>query len=205
MRRNRGFTLIELMVAVMITAVLMAMGYAALRQALSNRTLVQQNARRLESLQYAMRSFVQDFSQLAPRPVREPLGEGQTPALVGITGDNALVTLTRAGWMNPAGVQRSNLQRVRYVVNDGKLTREYWTVLDAGLDPLPVRRELLDHVKSFKVRYLNDGRNWQDSWPPATLGAARTERELRWRPIAVEIVLELDDWGRVTRLIEVAG
>jgi general secretion pathway protein J len=193
------------MVAVMITAVLMAMGYTALRQSLANRQLVQRNAQRLEALQFTMRSFVQDFGQLAPRPVREPLGEGQIPALLGTTGDNSLVTLTRAGWMNPAGLQRSNLQRVRYSLAAGKLTREYWAVLDAGLEPLPLRRDLLDHVKSFRVRYLNDGRSWQDSWPPATLGPTRNERELRWRPIAVEITLELEDWGRITRLVEVAG
>jgi general secretion pathway protein J len=204
-RRARGFTLIELMVAVMITAVLISLGYSALQQSLNNRQRIKSGADRLQSLQYTMRSLVQDFSQLAPRPVREPQGEGQTPAIAGILTDNSLVTFTRAGWMNPAGVQRSNLQRVRYSLADGKLVREYWTVLDAMLDPPPVRRELIDRVKSFRIRYLNDARAWQDSWPPPALGSTRPERELRWRPTAVEITLELEDWGRMTRLIEVAG
>jgi general secretion pathway protein J len=108
--------------------------------------------------------------------------------------------------MNPVGVERSTLQRVRYALRGGKLYREYWTVLDAQLEPAPVSRELLSGVRLFKVRYMSDARTWQDSWPPATLGGgARPERELRWRPIAVEVTLELEDWGRLTRLIEVAG
>lgn len=205
MTRQRGFTLVEIMVAVMIAAILAVMAFEAMQQAINNRERVRASADRLQALQFAMRSFVQDFSQLAPRPVREPLGEGFQPALTGTTGTVPQVAFTRGGWMNPVGVERSTLQRVRYVLRDGKLFREYWTALDATLDPPPVSRELLDHVRTFRMRYMNDGRTWQDSWPPATASGTRTERELRWRPIAVEVTIELEDWGKLTRLIEVAG
>jgi general secretion pathway protein J len=201
----RGFTLIELVVAMLITAILFAMGYGALQQAFKNRTAVEANAKRLEAVQYAVRTMVQDFSQLAPRPVRETIGEGYQPALVALVADATQVTFTRGGWANPAGIQRSNLQRVRYVLEDGKLRREHWLALDVLLDPPPRRRELLDGVRSFKVRFMNDGHNWQDSWPPNSISAMRSARELRWRPIAVEVTLELEDWGRITRIIEVAG
>ena len=201
-RRQSGFTLIELMVAALITAILFAMGYGAIQQALANREAVTRNADRLRSVQDTIRLLVQDLSQLAPRPVREPLGEGYQPALLA-TADS--MALTRGGWMNPAGVQRSTLQRVRYVLQDGSLYREQWPVLDALLDPPPVRRELVDEVKSFRIRYMNDGRNWQDTWPPPAQSGARTEKELRWRPIAVEVTLELADWGKIVRLVEVPG
>ncbi len=115
------------------------------------------------------------------------------------------VSLTRGGWMNPVGAERSTLQRVRYRLDDGKLLREHWMVLDATLEPEPVKRVLLNGVRSFKLRFYSDGRNWQDSWPPASLGTERSEREQRWRPIAVEVTLELEDWGTITRLIEVPG
>jgi general secretion pathway protein J len=137
--------------------------------------------------------------------VREPLGEGYQPALQAGGAERGQVLLTRGGWMNPADAPRSTLQRVRYRVDDGKLLREHWLVLDALLQPEPVRRTLLDGVKGFSLRFLNDARNWQDSWPPASLGATPSERDLRWRPLAVEVTLELEDWGRITRIIEVAG
>jgi general secretion pathway protein J len=203
-KHQRGFTLVEIMVAVLITAILAVMAFEAMQQALTNRDRIRANAARVQALQFTMRSFTQDFSQLAPRPVREPLGDGYQPALLGVQGTTQ-VALTRGGWMNPAGVERSTLQRVRYDLRDGKLYREYWMVLDAQLDPQPVSRELLDGVRALRVRYMNDGRNWQESWPPASLGTTREERELRWRPLAVEITLELEDWGQITRLIEVPG
>lgn len=205
MRRHRGFTLIEIVIAVLITAILFTMAYGAIQQALGNRERLQANSARLRAVQFTMRSLVQDFTQLAPRPVRDPLGPEHLPALLSGGAEQGQVVLTRGGWMNPMGAERSTLQRVRYRVEDGRLLREYWLVLDAPLEPAPVKRELLDGVDSFKLRFMGDGRNWQDSWPPASLGATRSEQELRWRPTAVEVTLELKDWGRITRIIEVPG
>jgi general secretion pathway protein J len=70
---------------------------------------------------------------------------------------------------------------------------------------MPVSRALLDGVRSFKLRYRSDGKTWRDDWPPPTLNGVRPERELRWRPLAVEVTLDLEDWGKLTRIIEVAG
>jgi general secretion pathway protein J len=193
------------MIAVAISAILSVMAFTAMDQALKNRTRVRASADRLAALQLTVRNLVQDFSQLSPRPVRQQIGDGYLPALLGVQGDSTEVTLTRAGWMNPAALQRSTLQRVHYVVRDNVLYREYWTVLDAQQGPPPVVRQQLDRVRSFRIRFMNDGRAWQDDWPPQTLQGTRGNRELRWRPLAVEVTLELEDYGKITRLIEVAG
>ncbi len=79
MPRQRGFTLIEIVIAVMITAILFAMAYGAINQAVGNRGRLQENSARLRAVQFAVRSMVQDFSQLTPRPVREPIGNDGNP------------------------------------------------------------------------------------------------------------------------------
>ena len=80
--RNRGFTLIELMVALFITAIIFAMGYGAVNQALNDHDFLKTRQARLTAVETAMRVLVQDFSQLAPRPVRDIVGTGMLPCLL---------------------------------------------------------------------------------------------------------------------------
>jgi general secretion pathway protein J len=124
----------------------------------------------------------------------------------GLNTPTPLVTFTRGGWTNPIGLQRSELQRVSYAVQNGTLVREYWPVLDATLQDTVVSRVLLDHVKGFSLRFMDAGHQWQTQWPAGTLVPGQQQSALlRTRPIAVEVTLDLDDWGVLVRDIEVAG
>jgi general secretion pathway protein J len=116
-----------------------------------------------------------------------------------------LLSFTRGGWTNPAGLPRSELQRVSYVLENGALIREYQVELDATPNDPMVRKLLIDHVKNLSVRFMDGGGNWRSDWPPNTLGGGPTNESLRVRPVAVEVSLELEDWGVLVRHIEVAG
>ena len=200
---SRGFTLVELLVALFITALIFVMGYGAINQALNERSALQVRQDRLTALQKTMGLMTLDFTQLAPRPVREPVGDGWQPAMRAEAGTRQLVTFTRSGWANPAGIQRPALQRVTYVFEDNTLRREHSTVLDATLSSPVVRRDLLTEVEAVTFRYMDSAREWRTEWPPVQPNMP--QMTLRMRPIAVEITLELEDWGKITRLIEVGG
>lgn len=204
--RERGFTLIELLVSVFLLSVLSAFAYGTLSYVTTTRTSTEETFERLREVQLAVHQVAVDFQQLQPRPVREPLGDAAQPALRADrrTGTE-LVALTRGGWPNPASLPRGTLQRVSYSLENGVLIRSYTTVLDATLGTPPVRRELLGDVRAIAVRYMDVGRNWHDQWPPLTAAVATNEVPLRLRPIAVEVTLELEDYGRIVRLVEVAG
>lgn len=208
--RSRGFTLIELLVALFVAALMFTMGYGAIRQGLTGHDRLKEEQAQLLELQAAIRLLEQDFVQLAPRPVRQPVGdEPAQPALIGATPPaQPVVQLTRDGWANPAGLQRAGLQRVAYFLENGTLRREHWTVLDPTLASTTVRRTLLNHVKAFTIRYLDVNRQWQAQWPPvsATVFVGPTEElMLRERPIAVEITIDTEAWGKIVRIIEIAA
>ena len=200
--RARGFTLIELAVAIFITAILFAIGYGAVNQAVNSRGALEERQERLLAVQTTMRVIAQDINQLAMRPIRDPSGNDWLPVLR-TTGDSQrLVELTRGGWANPAGVQRPALQRVTYLLEDNKLRREYWPVLDPLLSTKPVRRDLITGVKSVTFRYMDVSRQWRDAWPPQTAVSNAGVLNRRLRPIAVEVTIDLDDWGKIKRIFE---
>ncbi len=181
--RARGFTLIEMLVAVAIFAVMAALAYAGLDAVLRQRGVLEQHYRELHALQRAYQVMQRDFSQAAPRGVRDELG-GPLPALRG-DPSGRVVALTRAGYPNPAGVRRSQLLRVRYALQDHKLERVQFPVLDRAPVPAPAPDVLLRGVRSLELRYLGDRGDWRLSWPPP--GGQATVL-----PRAVEITLRVD-------------
>ena len=230
----RGFTLVELLVALFITALLFAMGYGSLTEALNSRKEVEEQGARLAALQQTMRVMEQDIELLQPRPARDPLGNGfQSPLVAGQNttvdagnsgdagADNAtvdsgtsndsssqsaaLLTLTRGSWTNPAGLPRSELERVSYLVRNGRLVRQNLPVMDTTAATAVVERELLDQVVSISFRYMDESMSWSPTWPTAAMQAQGFAALVRARPVAVEITLTLKDLGVIKRIIEVSG
>jgi general secretion pathway protein J len=199
---DRGFTLIEILVALAIFSLMATMlfgGFIAISQQVdwSGR-----RADRLQQIQSSMLFLSRDFSQLQPRPVRSELGDFREPALAADARSNYLVELTRGGWSNPASIPRSTLQRVAYRLEENTLVRLDWPVLDRLAGSEPRRKEILDDVELVEIRYLDESLEWHENWPP--LGSEN--RVSAWlRPVAVEVSIELGDFGRITRLLEIRG
>lgn len=200
--RQRGFTLLEILVA---TVILSVMGMIAFRGIAEARVAVgnaEGHLDRLRQVQRAVQLVVTDFRTVTRRKVREPIGDGFRATLLRDPNALALVELSRGGWSNGAGLPRGTVQRIVYRLEEGKLIREHWTVMDATLATPPVKRELLDGVERADIRYLTDGREWIAEWPQ--LGNTE-ETGFYERPLAVEITLVLEDYGEIRRLVEVSG
>ena len=242
-----GFTLIEIMVALLILGIMSALGYGTYRAARISAERAEESMKRSREIDFGMRVMMQDFAESVPRPVRDIMGQTRLAALQGTGGIGTLtalpnstsgsgtgmsfasqsftsqsfnsgassalgggssasvsplVDLTRAGWSNTAGQQRGTLQRVSYSLVNDVLKRSYQVNLDTVQGNQPVVQDLLTGVKAIQLRYLDNNQTWQSLWPPPTLPLPEG---LATRPVAVEIIIEFKDWGRVRRLIEVAG
>jgi len=205
-RSQRGFTLLELIVSIAIFTIVGALAMGGYNQLVKQSSIAQDKMQRVRKVQAAILKISQDLEQLEPRPVRQPLGSATLPALLADNRNQVLMEFTRAGWSNSAGVQRSTLQRVDYRLEEKKLYRDYYTVLDRTLSNEPVKTELLDKVRTVTLRFMDSTRNWQTQWPAlsGTPGATGVGAG-RLRPLAVEITVELEDWGKIVRLVELPG
>ncbi len=225
-RRAAGFTLIEVLVAVAVFAVMAAIAYGGLNGVIAQRTHNDDAMRRLRQLQLAMNIMCRDFQELSARSVRDGLGSSVGPLVAGSQNVPPL-EFTRGGWSNPLGQVRSTQERVAYSLEDGKLMRSFWPELDGSISGDPVKQELLPDVTAIRIQYADSSLNYQDSWPETQAGTVSgTQTPIPPRtttggptaapalnggagsgvlPVAVSITVTLKDWGDVTRIVEVAG
>ncbi len=200
MARQRGFTLIEIMVAVAVFSVMSLLAWSTLNGAVKNSEILNDRMDRLQSIQRTMLYLSSDILQMAPRPIRDELGTGQRPALLSLATADFPIELTRGGWNNPVGLPRSTLQRTAYRIEDNELLRYHWRVLDRTFANEPITEVLIDDVESLTFRVYDATGHPTDTWPP--IGVANADP--RARPRAVEIILTLTNEGEIRRLIEVA-
>lgn len=200
-RVTRGFTLLELVIAVAIFSLVSVMAYSGLYSAQMTSQRVEEAGDRLSALQVAFSLLGRDLQQSVNRPVRDAFGEMQLAFLGARSGVGAMLEFTRTGLRNPAGFARSSLQRVAYAVEEDELLRLTWPSLDRGYGAEPLRTPILTGVKQVELRFMDIDRNWIDQWPPVT-AQSTTESLL---PIAVEITVETEDLGTLVRLFRVPG
>ncbi|HET7307981.1 MAG TPA: type II secretion system minor pseudopilin GspJ [Gammaproteobacteria bacterium] len=196
---NRGFTLLEILVAISIFAVVAAMAYGGLNGIIHQRHAVRTAMTRVKALQQGFTFLTRDLSQAAPRAIRDTIDAAPRPAFAGATRNIPALVLTHGGWSNPLGDARSTLQRVAYELDGDKLVRLSWPVLDRSREIDPLRQVLFDHVVSFRLRFMDAGGQWQEQWPPLN---QPPQEYLKRLPKAVEVVIDFKDEGEITRIVE---
>ena len=202
--RARGFTLVELLVAVFIAALMAAMGYAAIAQVVRQRESVQAEQQAVEGLSRALRVMTLDFAQAAARPVRDALGRGMDAAILADPRVSQGVSLTRASGAPVLGAARPALQRVTWILEGDELVRIAWAAPDRTQTTPERRRVMLKDVRRLQFRFLAPNGEWRTEWPGDLDGDAGPASG-RMRPRAVEVTLEDARLGVVRRMIEVGG
>lgn len=199
-RKQSGFTLFELLVAVTIFGIVSAMAYSGLMQVMNARDHVGKVEKRLAAIQITFLHIERDLQHVVARPIRNGYGtiEGE---LVGDELADYRLILTRGGRHIPNRVAKSNLQRVGYLLEDEILYRMSWPVLDQAQDTEPRKTQVLANVENVEVRFLTSKGEWENSWdsvgtPIGQQGAA-TPLGL---PRAVAVKITLKDYGEINRM-----
>jgi len=188
--KSRGFTLLEILVAIAIFSIMAVFAYSTLQQVLSTNQHLQKQADELAQLQFLFGRFLEDVAQLTQRSIRDEFGATE-PALM---GSSQILKLTRSGWENPLESKRSNLQRVEWILEGKTLYRQYWTVLDRTRFNQPIKTALLKDIEMLEFRYLDSNNVWQKEFPPKP--PAQTTIK------AVEMSFSLKNWGKLNRIVE---
>jgi general secretion pathway protein J len=189
-RSASGYTLVEVLVAVLVFAVLAASAYGALN-ALSRAAVAHRDhATELAGLQLTMTRLAADLRQLSHRSVRDGFGQ-VGPAL---TGSATALQGTRAGWSNPNELRRSQLQRFAWQFDGRELLRLAWPVTDPAPAALPVPEAIDLAVRDLRLAYRDAQGAWYDQWPPRRA----SDQAL---PSAIELRIDTVRFGALRRLL----
>ncbi|MFW8591161.1 type II secretion system minor pseudopilin GspJ [Glaciecola sp. 2405UD65-10] len=194
----RGFTLLEVIIAIAIFSILALGANAMLVNVTSSNELSNERAKQLENLQRAMIVMERDFLQMQPRTPRS-YDDSNNLVLSGgefeFESDDFGVGFVRSGWQNPQlRLKRSHLQNIAYRLQENRLERLHTNYVDVVIGTEPKVRVLLEGVTGFKVEVLKEVTR-EFSWSDTIVST-----EL---PAAIAITIETDSFGEIRRVFKV--
>jgi len=187
-----GVTLLELLVVVAVFSIMSAAAYSSLQSSLKAEENFEASMQELEAVQMSLALFERDIMQLSPRPIRDAYGDSE-PAIVLLDGQELF--FTRGGNFSSLKLNRTELTRVAWSLRDEQLIRSTWRRLDSTQGDRPLSAPLLSNVSRLQIRVLDQDNVWHLDWPIAASGKIR----------ALELTLELADWGEIRRLVPLPG
>jgi len=196
-RRAAGFTLVEMLVALLVFALLSAVGVGVMAYAVDNQGVIQSRMDRLGKFQRARALLQADLAQAAVRRVRGRDGMAARDAFVGSTGGTPsggapLLALVRRGFANPDEEPRASMQYVEYRLVDGQLERGVRSALDGAMTGPP--QVLLTGIQAASIDY-----HYRGAWNRGWAGGMET------LPDAVRLKMDLDGLGRVEQWFLLPG
>ena len=203
MTRQSGFSLVEVLAATAIFALVSSLSVALLVSALRTQTQSQAVLADIASVQRVAALLRDDVGQITPRPVRTAEGLSD-PRLFAANIEGAelvrtrageareILVLTRTGWSNPGLIQpRSSLQRVAWILDGDRLYRAVWAYPDAAAGAEPRRQLLAEGVSEVDLELLQNG-----VWRAAAVITADSEAGMT-PPDAVRLSYQTPGLGRI--------
>lgn len=194
---KNGFTLIEILVALAIFALLATMTSGALFRALQTRTHLVKQSEVLHTLQFTLALLERDTTQAVNRPIR---GEESRlfPAFI---GQPHYLEFTRGGQANPQNKQ-STLLRIAYLCQNGQLIRRTFPQLDTPNRNQVADEILLTHLTHCQFAYLNAPLQILSDWRAGALTQTQQNEPF---PKAIQVNLTHEIWGKFISLFIIPG
>lgn len=190
-KQQRGFTLLEILIAIAVFAVLSMAAYQVLQGVIRSDQISSEHTQKLKQLQRAMLIIERDMTQMVARTTRNGADVNGSLIRAGkfiAESESDGIDFVRLGWSNPQGqLPRSNLVRVAYRVKENNLERLYFLYPDVVAGQEPEIQVLIKDVNRLTLRYWDNG--WQESW---------TKKEQLPAGIAMEF--DFEAYGVIRRL-----
>ncbi|MEO0676170.1 MAG: type II secretion system minor pseudopilin GspJ [Pseudomonadota bacterium] len=192
---SAGFSLIELLVALTIFAIIAVIAQRGMVTAMVSADRLGERGSELAELQLAVTSVTRDLENAVPRAIRT--GSGQMEAAFLLEDGGRTLIFTRAGLNDPTGRARSPFERVIYTAGastDDAPQRGTWDHVDRPEASTPRLAALGAEIRAIEFAVLSEG-SWQSSWP------LTDDAGLKALPEGIAVTFETDRWGPIRRVV----
>ncbi|OGV29189.1 MAG: type II secretion system protein GspJ [Legionellales bacterium RIFCSPHIGHO2_12_FULL_35_11] len=158
---NRGFTLIEIIVALAVFAIIAAITSSILYQSFQIKERTENQSKLINQLQLGLILINKDISQIVERPVRG----NQMHLFPSFIGQTDYLEFTRGGNTNYLSTQKkSNLGRIAYICKNKKLLRRTWSELDTPDRDNYHDRIIFNNLINCSISYIGMHQNIVPTW-----------------------------------------
>lgn len=167
-KKHKGFTLIEILIAIAIFATLSLAAYQILQGVLRSGEISKSHDENLIEVQRGMLLIERDFLQMVARNSRLSgvAAENLKALYVGkgvLDSESQGIEFNRLGWTNPLNLlPRSNILRVGYRVQNEQLQRVYFLYPDVVSRESEQQQVILNDIEELSFRFWNNG--WVTTW-----------------------------------------
>lgn len=209
-KKQSGFTLVEVLVALFIFSILSAASMAVLTSSLRSKDLMKRKSDELRQRAILRILLKSDFAHTLAVPKTDEFGQREQAIFIGgmhfasagggAGGGERFLSLSRTGWDNPGGIEkRSGLQAVEYVLKDKILIRQVRARFNS-VTPTPLLEQpLMNGVEKVTLGFF-DGEKWQDNWltgaPPIGVQAI---------PVLASVELEFTSGVKLRQIFRVGA
>ncbi|HEY7774834.1 MAG TPA: type II secretion system minor pseudopilin GspJ [Marinagarivorans sp.] len=199
---QRGFTLIEVMIAIVIMAMIAVMTSQAFTVAIGSSEATQEAIDRMTAVDRVWVLLETDMRNVIPAMPRVTRDKPIPPVYID-PSDEYRMTLLRAGYANPLRLPRTEVVRIGYRFEDAAIWRDTWINISENDERNARPQKILEGVTDVFIKALPNnnrasvsGGPWQERWPasgqkPQTL------------PAAIEITLVTEDFGEIKRIYSI--
>ncbi len=163
--KQAGFTLVEVLISMFIFSLLSTATLSVLLSTLRTKELLSKKNEELRQIANLRMLLKSDLGQAIAVAKADEYGRSELSVFEGgISSGNQVLSLSRTGWANPAGIERrSDLQSVKYTFDQGVLTRNISARFNAVASTPVYQQGLLSNVESLKFSFY-DGKFWTNTW-----------------------------------------
>ena len=201
-RKSLGFTLVELLIALAIFAIMAVMSYRTLDSVFQTRQRLSEETARLRDVALLFARLDDDFTTLLdrrPRNADNLLDDALRLTALLPGADDATLVFTRSGFAGSTGIAATP-QRVGYRLQEGTLELLLWPSLDAAPRTVPQAYPALTQVRDAKWRAMDRGGNWQNVWRSTPVGGTTQSNAASLYPAALELTITLASGDQFMRV-----